>query len=298
MEVNNYQGGNADTGGAVETSQYGYPVEEIGQPLPMDYYGTTMDQTQTGNDYQHNNEYPGEYLGEDDMNPMRKDAPEESLKPSQKSISTFFGNSGESVEKLEQTLGVIKPEAMPHVDEIFTIIRREGLAILKVRRVHLTAEQASQFYQDKYETPDFSEAVAHMYSGPILALVLSGPSAIDHWKRLIGPPTHSQRMEEPKCLRAKFGVPGSDIKNGLHASETEADALRELHFFFPELIVEPILADSLAAYYLNENVHPVLTIGLSKLVRERPEDPVMWLADWLLANNPNKPKEYGRNSCQ
>ncbi|CAG7836680.1 unnamed protein product [Allacma fusca] len=287
--------------GGTEPIQYGYPVEEIGQPLPipMDYYGPNMDQT--GYDYQYgmppnDNEY-GDFLGESNENPLPEAALEPS-KPSQKSISNFFGNSGEAVEKLEQTLGLIKPEAMPHVDEIFTVIRREGLAILKVRRVQLTAEQASQFFQDMYEAQDFSEAVAHMYSGPILAMVLSGPSAVHHWNKLIGPPTFKERMDDPKCLRAKFGVPDSDIKNGLHASASEADALRELHFFFPELIVEPILADSLAAYYLNENVHPVLTIGLSKLVRERPDDPVMWLADWLLANNPNKPKEYSRNGCQ
>lgn len=85
-----------------------------------------------------------------------------------------------------------------------------------------------------YELPGFSEAVAHMYSGPILAMVLSGPSAIDHWLRLIGPPNYKERSENPKWLRARFGVPQSDIKNGLHGSASEADALRELHFFFPE----------------------------------------------------------------
>lgn len=58
------------------------------------------------------------------------------------------------------------------------------------------------------------------------------------------------------------------------------------------VIVEPIFGDNLASLYLNQNVHPgknnpfyyihlvltfstffpVLTVGLSKLVRERPED--------------------------
>ena len=43
-------------------------------------------------------------------------------------------------------------------------------------------------------------------------------------------------------------------------------------------------------------VHPVLTVALSRLVREKPQDPVVWLADWLLANNPNKPKEVAVGS--
>lgn len=63
--------------------------------------------------------------------------------------------------------------------------------------------------------------------------------------------------------------------------------------FFLIVIVEPTIATNLASHYLNQNVHPVLTVGLSKLVRERPDDPVIWLADWLMANNPNKPKEQG-----
>ena len=57
----------------------------------------------------------------------------------------------------------------------------------QARRVQLTAEQASQFYQDMYELEWFSEAVAHLYSGHVLALVLSGPGAVEHLLDLLGP---------------------------------------------------------------------------------------------------------------
>ena len=82
-------------------------VEEYPEMLPEDYIVPSRMNMQP---------IPGEYEGE--ATPVAK---------------SFFGNSTEAVEKLEQTLAVIKPEAMPNVDEIFTIIRREGLAILKVR---------------------------------------------------------------------------------------------------------------------------------------------------------------------
>ena len=42
--------------------------------------------------------------------------------------------------------------------------------------------------------------------------------------------------------------------------------------------------------YLAKHVNPTLTSGLTALVKAKPEDPVQWLSDWLLAHNPNKPK--------
>jgi len=193
--------------------------------------------------------------------------------------------------QLEQTLAVVKPDAILKAEEIITIIHREGFTVLQARRVKLTAEQAASFYQDKYDTPWFSGSVENLSSGQCLAMVLSGPGAVRHWYNLVGPQTWEERSKLPKCLGFQYGVKENDPKNAVHGSATSEDALRELHFFFPELIVEPTIATNLASHYLNQNVHPVLTVGLSKLVRERPDDPVIWLADWLLANNPNKPKE-------
>jgi nucleoside-diphosphate kinase len=37
-------------------------------------------------------------------------------------------------------------------------------------------------------------------------------------------------------------------------------------------------------------VNPTLLEGLAQLCKVKPADPVVWLADWLLMNNPNKPK--------
>jgi protein dpy-30 len=41
--------------------------------------------------------------------------------------------------------------------------------------------------------------------------------------------------------------------------------------------------------YLEQTVVPVLMAGLQQLVRERPEDPVDYLASYLQQNNPRKP---------
>ncbi len=43
--------------------------------------------------------------------------------------------------------------------------------------------------------------------------------------------------------------------------------------------------------YLDQAVVPVLLSGLSALVKERPANPIEFLANYLLANNPQKPRE-------
>jgi len=40
--------------------------------------------------------------------------------------------------------------------------------------------------------------------------------------------------------------------------------------------------------YLDQTVVPILLQGMSELVKVRPENPVEWLATYLLNNNPNK----------
>ena len=99
----------------------------------------------------------------------------------------------------------------------------------------MTAEQVSQFYSEQYGSPKFPLVVAHLSSAPIIALCLSKENAINDWKKLIGPTKVSEaRRFFPACLRAKYGDQREDTFNGLHGSETQEEAEKEIRFFFPE----------------------------------------------------------------
>ncbi|KAG8189739.1 hypothetical protein JTE90_012917 [Oedothorax gibbosus] len=50
-------------------------------------------------------------------------------------------------------------------------------------------------------------------------------------------------------------------------------------------VKEDVIVESGA--YLSKTVNPVLLKGLIQLCRQKPDNPLVWLADWLLANNPN-----------
>ena len=190
---------------------------------------------------------------------------------------------------VERTLAMIKPDAISKTEEIENIILRSGFTILQRRRVHLSPEQASDFYAEHFGKMFFPSLVAYMSSGPVLALVLARENAIPYWRELVGPTnTLKARQTHPDCLRSIYGT--DDQRNGLHGSDSMASASREIRFFFSDSVVEPIATGQAAKDYLAKAVNPTLLKGLTNLCKEKPKDPVIWLADWLIQNNPNKPK--------
>lgn len=42
--------------------------------------------------------------------------------------------------------------------------------------------------------------------------------------------------------------------------------------------------------FLDKEVRPLLKEGLSQMLKEKPAEPMMWLAGWLLKNNPHQPQ--------
>ncbi|MBN3297348.1 nucleoside diphosphate kinase homolog 5 [Amia ocellicauda] len=190
---------------------------------------------------------------------------------------------------VERTLALIKPDVIHKADEIEDIILRAGFSILQKRKLHLSPEQCSDFYADQYGKLFFPSLTAFMSSGPIIALVLAREQAIAHWKSLIGPANSTKAREtHPESLRAIYGT--SDLRNAVHGSESFSTAEREIQFMFPGSIIEPIPLGSAAKDYLSRFINPTLLAGLTELCKRKPEDPFTWLADWLIDNNPNKPK--------
>mmetsp|Transcript_4108 Transcript_4108/g.15470 ORF Transcript_4108/g.15470 Transcript_4108/m.15470 type:complete len:134 (+) Transcript_4108:305-706(+) len=128
-----------------------------------------------------------------------------------------------------------------------------------------------------------------MVSGPIIVAVLAAPNAVTSWRSLMGATTPEP---QPTSIRAQFGT--NPTRNAVHGSDSEAAAQREIKFFFPNESVssEPLSAPN-SDLYIKQNLEKVLIDGLTELAKEKPKDNVRWLADWLLENNPNKPKEMG-----
>ncbi|ESO12953.1 hypothetical protein HELRODRAFT_62917 [Helobdella robusta] len=190
---------------------------------------------------------------------------------------------------IEKTLAIIKPDAFEKEYEILDTILRNGFFVLNKMKIHLSPEQASEFYEEHYNKSFFSRLIHYISSGYIIVLVLGKQNAVLDWRNLIGP-TDSEKAREshPHSLRALYGK--DKEVNAFHGSDSLESAKREIKFFFPNLVEEPVALENDARYFMQKYVNPTLLKGLTALCHKKPENPVVWLADWLTNNNPNKPR--------
>jgi nucleoside-diphosphate kinase len=132
--------------------------------------------------------------------------------------------------QIEQTLSIIKPDAVEHnqIGEIIEYLETGGLKVVAAKMVRLTPEQARSFYAVHKEKAFFNDLVSYMTSGPVLIQVLEGEDAVAVNRQIMGD-TDPQKAS-PGTLRADFGT---DIgHNAVHGSDSLENAKKEISFFF------------------------------------------------------------------
>lgn len=133
---------------------------------------------------------------------------------------------------IQQTLALIRPEAMCHREAIATRIYEAGFKILDTTIVKLTPEQAANLYADQVTQPAFPLKIVSLCSGPVQALCLAKPEAVREFLALLGSETAvKSRSAWPGSLRSYFGSCG--IQNGILGSLDAQHARTEIAFFFP-----------------------------------------------------------------
>ena len=134
---------------------------------------------------------------------------------------------------MDRTLILVKPDAFARglTGEILARFERKGLEIVALRGLTVTRELAEQHYAEHAERPFFGELVEFITSGPIVAIVLEGESAVKAARQVIG-------ATDP--LEAATGSIRGDFatemgRNMVHGSDSPESAAREAALFFPEL---------------------------------------------------------------
>ncbi len=133
---------------------------------------------------------------------------------------------------VEQTLSIIKPDGVQKnlSGEIVGRFEKAGLEILAARMIHLSREQAEEFYAVHKERPFFNDLVSYMTSGPVMVQALQGESAIDANRQIMGATNPADA--DPGTIRADFAA--SIEENIVHGSDGPDTALQEIAFFFGE----------------------------------------------------------------
>ncbi len=131
---------------------------------------------------------------------------------------------------VERTLSIIKPDAVAKnvIGEIYTRFEKAGLNIVAARMMHLTDEQAGEFYAVHKERPFYGDLVSFMTSGPVIVQVLEGENAIAAHRDVMGATNPAEAA--PGTIRADFA--SSIDENACHGSDAAETAAQEIEFFF------------------------------------------------------------------
>ncbi len=133
---------------------------------------------------------------------------------------------------IERTFSIVKPDAVSKnlIGKIYQRFEDAGLKIIASRMVHLTREQAGQFYAVHKERPFYNDLVEFMISGPVMVQVLEGEGAIAKNREIMGATNPAEA--EPGTIRADFA--DTVDENAVHGSDSPETAAQEIAFFFGE----------------------------------------------------------------
>lgn len=131
----------------------------------------------------------------------------------------------------ERTLAILKPDAVGKrlIGRILAHLEEAGFVIRELRMERLAAERAREFYAVHFEQPFYESLVEFMTSGPCVPMVLEREDAVDELRRVIGATNPAQAGEG--TVRRLYAE--SVERNAIHASDSPANARREIDFFFP-----------------------------------------------------------------
>ncbi|MGA3362433.1 MAG: nucleoside-diphosphate kinase [Solirubrobacteraceae bacterium] len=134
---------------------------------------------------------------------------------------------------MERTLVLAKPDAYSRrlSGEILARFERKGLAPVALRVLTMTRELAERHYAEHLEKPFFGELADFITSGPLVAMVLEGPSAIAAARQVIGATNPLEAA--PGSIRGDLAIATGE--NLVHGSDSPQSAAREIGIFFPDL---------------------------------------------------------------
>ena len=134
----------------------------------------------------------------------------------------------------EQTLSIIKPDAVERnlTEEIKNFFIKSSLKIKDSKKIHLTKDEAAEFYKVHQSKPFYNDLCSYLSSGPIVVMILDGENAVLKNRELMGA-TDPKNAEE-NTLRKLYGI--SIDKNSVHGSDSLENAKKEINFFFKDKI--------------------------------------------------------------
>ena len=134
------------------------------------------------------------------------------------------------MNKIEQTLSIIKPDAVERKleNEIKEIFLQNNFKIVKEKKIQLEKSEAEKFYKVHETKPFYDDLCAYLSSAPIVVMILEKDGAVLANRELMGATNPKEAQEG--TIRKKYGI--SIDKNSVHGSDSLENAKIEIDFFF------------------------------------------------------------------
>jgi nucleoside-diphosphate kinase len=133
----------------------------------------------------------------------------------------------------ERSLVLVKPDGVARglVGEVIARLEAKGLRLVAAELRTLPREVAEEHYGEHRERPFFPSLVEFITGGPLLALVVEGPRAIEAFRALAG--ATDPVKAAPGTIRGDLALEVQS--NIVHGSDSPESAAREIGLFFPQL---------------------------------------------------------------
>ncbi len=133
---------------------------------------------------------------------------------------------------MERTLVLIKPDGVQRglIGEIISRLERRGLKIVALKMIQISPELAARHYAVHQGKPFYESLVRYITSGPVVAMVVEGPKAIEVVRKTMG--ATDPAKAEPGTIRADFGL--TIGRNLVHGSDGPETAVFEIELFFQD----------------------------------------------------------------
>jgi len=131
---------------------------------------------------------------------------------------------------VEKTLVLLKPDAVQRqlIGPLLTRFEQRGLKIVAMKLVQVSQELAEAHYAVHRERPFFNDLITYITSGPVVALVLEGPSAIQAARKTMGATNPVEAV--PGTIRGDYSLEIG--RNLVHGSDGPETAKAEIELWF------------------------------------------------------------------
>ena len=133
---------------------------------------------------------------------------------------------------MEQTFVMIKPDGIQRnlAGDIISRLEKKGLKLKALKLMQVSESLAKTHYQEHEDKPFYQSLVDYITSGPVIAMIWEGDSAIEVCRKLMGDTDPKKAM--PGTIRGDLALTiGANI---VHGSDSPESAKREIDLFFTE----------------------------------------------------------------